>query len=97
MELEEKVNRATFQYENIENKLRESHLTDDEDSINFKIKAIEKEISSTNHEVEGYKKHIDSLKNKLEFKLNLDKSINLENILKLETIKNKELKKVKSY
>jgi len=94
-DLEEKVQRATRQYEDIMNKLRESNFFDGNDNVSYKIKQIEKEISSTNHEIENYKKQIDSLKNKLEFKINLEKSTNLENITKHEIIKNKGLKKVR--
>jgi hypothetical protein len=65
----------------------------DEDSLTLKLKEIEKEVFITNSETENYKRTIDTLKNKLEFKINLERAISLENILKLETNKNKDIKK----
>lgn len=56
------------------------------------LTSLEKEVLSANAEMEFYKKSIDSLKNKLEFKLNLEKAMNLENILKTEINKSKEIK-----
>jgi peptidoglycan hydrolase CwlO-like protein len=57
------------------------------------MKQIEKEIFLTNYETDNFKKQIDNLKNKIEFKTNLEKAISLENLLKLETSKNKDIKK----
>ncbi len=43
-------------------------------------------------ETDRYKKLIDQLKNRLDFKKNLERSSNFQSILKEETIRNKELK-----
>ena len=54
---------------------------------------MEKEITANNTETERYKRMIDKLKNKIEFKTNLERAFNLQNLLKQETNKNNELKK----
>jgi hypothetical protein len=53
---------------------------------------MEKEISANNNETERYKKMIDQLKNKIEFKTNLERAFSLQSILKQEMMKNNELK-----
>ena len=60
--------------------------------MNKKIKELEKEINANNNETERYKKMIDQLKSKMEFKANLDRAFNLQSMLKQEMIQNKELK-----
>lgn len=92
-DLEAKITSANEQYESIATQLKEKPVLEDEKSLTFKISSLEKEIMATNSEVDFYKKQIDSLKNKIEFKVNLDRAINLENLVKQETLKNKELKK----
>ena len=63
-----------------------------EASLSLKIKEMEKEINANNTETEHYKRMIDQLKNKIEFKTNLERAFNLQSILKAETLKNSELK-----
>ena len=74
-------------------RINEKSKDEDDKDLLLKLKGIEKEILSSNAEVEQYKKSIDTLRNKMEFKLNLEKAMNLENILKTEINKNKEIKK----
>jgi hypothetical protein len=61
--------------------------------LEIKLKALEKELITNNLEMDIYKRNIDTLKNKLEFKLNLEKAMNLENILKSEISKGKVFSK----
>ncbi len=63
------------------------------DILSQKLKEVDKEINFSNNETENFKKQIDNLKNKIEFKNNLEKAISLENLLKLETNKNKDIKR----
>ncbi len=92
-ELNEKIIRAESQYKEIITKLNERNKEDDATSLMQKIKETEKEIWATNSGIENFKKSIDSMKNKIEFKTNLERAINLENSFKLESIKNREIKK----
>jgi len=93
-ELEYKITSANEQYRQIVTKIGENpkEETDKEELIQ-KLKSLEKEVLATNMEMEHIKKSIDSLKNKMEFKINLEKAMNLENLLKTELNKGKENKK----
>ncbi len=62
-------------------------------SLTLKLKELEKEIMATNANTEHYKKMIDSMRNKIDFKSNFERAINLENIFKIESTRNKEIKK----
>ena len=57
----------------------------------MQIKEIEKEIKANNSETDRYKKLIDQLKTKIEFKENLERASSIQYILKQETLKNKDL------
>jgi hypothetical protein len=74
-------------------RLKQKSSEEDESTMTLKIKEIEKEIFASNSEIENYKKSIDNLKNKIEFKMNLERAMNLENLLKQEMIKNKDIKR----
>ena len=75
------------------NRLKLKASEEDETTLTQKIKELEKEIAASNSEIDNYKKSIDNLKNKIEFKINLEKALNLENLLKGELLKNKEIKR----
>jgi hypothetical protein len=93
-ELKQKILQATNQYEEILKNFGQKNIEEDEEqTLVLKIKESEKEILAFSSEIEHYKKQIEIYKNKLEFKINLEKAISLENLLKVETLKNKELKK----
>lgn len=91
-ELKSKIEISNKKYSEIINKLKEKEDNNIEETLSKKIKEAEKEIEAYNAETERLKKEIDSLKNKLEFKSNLDKAFNLQNMMKQEQIKNNELK-----
>ena len=74
-------------------KIEEKKNEDTEGKLTNQIKEMEKEINANNTETERYKRMIDKLKNKIEFKSNLERAFNLQNILKQETSRNTELKK----
>lgn len=92
-EIKEKIEKAKVQYANLLEKMKKSHMEDDEQSLSKKIKQIEREIFVTQNEIDGYKRGMESLKNRIEFKINLEKSMNIENLVKQEKAKNKELTK----
>lgn len=92
-DLQDKIFKANTEYDSIMKRLKQKSSEEDESTISLKIKEIEKEIFASNSEIENYKKSIDNLKNKIEFKINLERAMNLENILKQETLKNKEIKR----
>jgi hypothetical protein len=68
-------------------------MADDEVSLSKKIKQIDREIYLNQLEIDKYKRDTESLKNKMEFKLNLERTMNIESLVRLEKIKNKELLK----
>lgn len=93
-ELEYKITSANEQYRQIMIKLSEKPKEEaDKGELLQKLKSLEKEVLVSNMEMEQYKKSIDALKNKMEFKINLEKAMNLENILKTELNKGKEIKR----
>lgn len=93
LELEIKIKSASEQYTQIMDRLKTKPKQEEKkEDLQKNLTSLEKEVLSANAEMEFYKKSIDSLKNKLEFKLNLEKAMNLENILKTEINKSKEIK-----
>ena len=91
-ELKNKIEISNKKYNEILQKIEEKKQGDVQQKIELQIKELEKEINANTSETERYKKLIDQLKNKLEFKTNLERSSNLKNILKEEMLRNKELK-----
>ena len=92
-ELKNKIKMSNDKYQKILEKIEEKKNEDTESKLTNQIREMEKEISANNIETERYKKKIDKLKNKIEFKSNLERAFNLQNILKQETSRNTELKK----
>ena len=92
-ELKNKIEMSNEKYKKILEKIEEKKNEDIESKLTNQIREMEKEISANNTETERYKKMIDKLKNKIEFKSNLERAFNLQTILKQETTKNNELKK----
>jgi len=91
----ERLQRAEIQYKSLLEKMKANHVTDDENSLAKEIKNLDKEINNTQLEIDNYKRDMDFLKNKIEFKMNLEKSMNIEGLVRIEKAKNKEL--VKEY
>ena len=82
IELLQQINYAQKQYDGINEKLKQrNQAIEDQNNLTDKLKSInlfysidlEKDISHTNNELEHYKKLIDNLKNKIDFKVNLEK------------------------
>ena len=90
-ELKNKIEISNKKYQDILNKIETKKNEDIERKLNLQIKEIEKEIKANNSETERYKKLIDQLKTKIEFKENLERASSIQYILKQETIKNKDL------
>ena len=93
IELKNKIEISNQRYKEVLEKIEEKKNEDTEGKLTNQIKEMEKEINANNTETERYKKMIDKLKNKIEFKSNLERAFNLQTILKQETTKNNELKK----
>lgn len=94
LELEFKITSANEQLKQIMLKLSERpREEEDKEELLNKLKNLEKDVLTSNMEMEQYKKSIDALKSKMEFKINLEKAMNLENILKTEMNKGKDIKK----
>ena len=91
-ELKNKIEMSNQKYKEILDKIEEKKNEDIERKLTNQIKEMEKEISANNIETERYKKMIDQLKNKIEFKTNLERAFSLQSILKQEMMKNNELK-----
>ena len=91
-ELKSKIEMSNKKYNEILQKIEEKKHDNVEQKISLQIQELEKEINANNIETERYKKLIEQLKNKLDFKINLERSSNFQSILKEEMIKNKELK-----
>lgn len=83
---------STIKYNEILNKIKEKEAEVTEPKLTHQIKEMEKEINAHNTQTEHYKKLIDQLKNKIEFRSNLERAFNLQNILKQESMRNNELK-----
>ena len=75
---------------NIYNKEKKEENT--EEKLELKIKELEKEIKANNSETEYYKKLIEELKDKIDFKEGIKRASNLQKVIKEETLKNIELK-----
>ena len=90
-ELKNKINISNKKYQEILDKIEVKKNEDVERKLNLQIKEMEKEIKANNAETDHYKKLIDQLKTKIEFKENLDRASNIQHILKQETLKNKDL------
>ncbi len=93
IELKNKIEISNQRFKEVLEKIEEKKNEDTEGKLTNQIKEMEKEINANNTETERYKKMIDKLKNKIEFKTNLEKAFNLQNLLKNETNKNNDLKK----
>ena len=91
-ELKSKIDISNQKYNEILQKIESRNSMKTEASLSLKIKEMEKEINANNTETEHYKRMIDQLKNKIEFKTNLERAFNLQSILKAETLNNSELK-----
>ena len=91
-ELKSKIDISNQKYNEILQKIESRNSMKTEASLSLKIKEMEKESNANNTETEHYKRMIDQLKNKIEFKTNLERAFNLQSILKAETLKNSELK-----
>ena len=91
-ELKNKIELSNKKYNEIMKKIEEKKQDNIEQKITLQIQELEKEINANNMETERYKKLIDQLRNKLDFKINLERSSNFQGILKEEALKNKELK-----
>ena len=70
-ELKNKIEISNKKYQEILNKIENKKNEDIERKLNLQIKEIEKEIKANNSETDRYKKLIDQLKTKIEFKENL--------------------------
>ncbi len=92
-ELKNKIELSNKRYKEVLEKIEEKKNEDSEGKLTNQIREMEKEINANNVETERYKRMIDKLKNKIEFKSNLERAFNLQNLLKKETNKNNELKK----
>jgi len=90
-ELKNKIETSNRKYQDILNKIETKKSEDIERKLNLQIKEIEKEIKANNSETDRYKKMIDQLKTKIEFKENLERVSSIQYILKQETLKNKDL------
>jgi len=90
-ELKNKIEISNKKYQDILNKIETKKSEDIERKLNLQIKEIEKEIKANNSETDRYKKMIDQLKTKIEFKENLERVSSIQYILKQETLKNKDL------
>ena len=91
-ELEIRISNTNKEYLLILDELKKNPLFDDEQELIKMISLKDKEIEDTNNEIEVYKKKIDNVKNKIDFKNNIEKVMSVENIVKSEVLKNKELK-----
>ena len=90
-DLKNKIETSNRKYQDILNKIETKKSEDIERKLNLQIKEIEKEIKANNSETDRYKKMIDQLKTKIEFKENLERVSSIQYILKQETLKNKDL------
>lgn len=72
-DIKQKIKEANEKYQNILKKLEEYPQGEDEESLNARIKEVDAEISRHNLEIAKLKSSTDQLKNKIEFKMNLNK------------------------
>ena len=90
-QLKNKIEISNKKYQEILNKIETKKKEDIEQKLNLQIKELNKSIKANNSETERYKKMIDQLKTKIEFKENLDRVSSIQYILKQETLKNNDL------
>ena len=89
--LKNKIELSNKKYQEILNKIEAKKKEDIETNLNLQIQELNKSIKANNSETERYKKMIDQLKTKIEFKENLDRVSSIQYILKQETLKNNDL------
>lgn len=90
-QLKNKIELSNKKYQEILEKIDTKKKEDIESKLNLQIKELDKSIKANNSETERYKKMIDQLKTKIEFKENLDRVSSIQYILKQESLKNKDL------
>ena len=90
-QLKTKIELSNKKYQEILEKIATKKKEDIENKLNLQIKELDKSIKANNSETERYKKMIDQLKTKIEFKENLDRVSSIQYILKQESLKNKDL------
>ena len=91
-ELKSKIEMSNEKYNQILENIKSKENEPSEKKLTLQIQELEKEIKANQTETESYKRKIDKLRNKIEFKANLDRAFNVQNLLKAETLKNQELK-----
>ena len=87
-ELSNKIQLSEKKFQDIMNKIGEKKEENTEEKLELKIKELEKEIKANNSETEYYKKLIEDLKDKIEFKEGIERAANSQKIIKEETLKN---------
>ena len=90
-QLKNKIELSNKKYQEILNKIETKKKEDMEHKLNLQIKELDKSIKANNSETERYKKMIDQLKTKIEFKENLERASSIQYILKQESLKNNDL------
>ena len=90
-ELKNKIEISNKKYQEILKKIETKKGEDLENKLNLEINEIDKEIKANNMETERYRKMIEQLKSKIEFKERLEKVSSIQFILKQETLKNQDL------
>ncbi len=91
-ELSNKIKLSEKKFQDIMSKIGEKKEENTEEKLELKIKELEKEIKANNSETEYYKKLIEELKDKIDFKEGIERASNLQKVIKKETLKNIELK-----
>ena len=91
-ELSNKIKLSEKKFQDIMSKIGEKKEENTEEKLELKIKELEKEIKANNSETEYYKKLIEELKDKIDFKEGIERASNLQKVIKEETLKNIELK-----
>ena len=81
-QLKNKIELSNKKYQEILNKIETKKKEDMEHKLNLQIKELDKSIKANNSETERYKKMIDQLKTKIEFKENLERASSIQYILK---------------
>ena len=91
-ELSNKIKLSEKKFQDLMSKIGEKKEENTEEKLELKIKELEKEIKANNSETEYYKKLIEELKDKIDFKEGIERASNLQKVIKEETLKNIELK-----
>ena len=81
-ELKNKIELSNKKYNEILQKIEDKKQDNVEKKITLQIQELEKEINANKVETERYKKLIEKLKTRLDFKKNLERSSNFQSILK---------------